>query len=82
MSAMTPVGYVGASQDIANLVGFIASKEAHFISVKPIVLMNFMFVCRFRVTEDGILANSKQIRRTSYNNIFSPSSISNAHRAH
>jgi len=31
MSA-NPVGYVGAPQDIASLVGFIASKEAHFIT--------------------------------------------------
>jgi len=36
MSAMTPVGYVGAPQDIANLVGFIASKEAHFITGQSI----------------------------------------------
>src|SRR5882762_10432609 len=79
MSAMTPVGYVGAPQDIANLVGFIASKEAHFITGqsvsywmerKPIVLTNFMFFCRFRVMEDGILTNSKQICRTSYNDVF------------
>lgn len=31
MSA-NPVGYVGAPQDVASLVGFIASKEAHFIT--------------------------------------------------
>jgi len=36
LSAMTAVGYVGAPQDVANLVGFIASKEAHFITGQSI----------------------------------------------
>jgi len=63
---MTAVGYVGAPQDVANLVGFIASKEAHFITGqsvsycvarKSIILIKFMFSRRFRVTEDGVLTN-------------------------
>jgi NAD(P)-dependent dehydrogenase (short-subunit alcohol dehydrogenase family) len=32
MGAMAPVGYVGTPPDIASLVGYIASKEAHFIT--------------------------------------------------
>jgi NAD(P)-dependent dehydrogenase (short-subunit alcohol dehydrogenase family) len=31
MSA-NPVGYIGAPEDVASLVGFIASKESHFIT--------------------------------------------------
>ena len=29
---MAPVGHVGTPQDVANLVGYIASKEANFIT--------------------------------------------------
>ena len=49
---MTAVGYMGATQDIADLVGFIASKEAHFITGQSVsycmerkstLLIKFMF---------------------------------------
>ena len=57
---MAPVGYVGAPQDIANLVGFIASKEAHFITGqsvsyrmerKPICINEFRV--RLQISCDG-----------------------------